>query len=289
MAMNLRHGWLVVGFAALFCQKVQAQQIQGVDLASTNETIPFQLRNKFLILVEGWSGAIGPLKFILDTGVTHTMVDVRVAGNRPPARQKGKVLNFDKNVPVDWTELPEIEIGPLRLQHVPVMVGDLKGYSEFAAGVDGVIGLDLLRATQGLRIDFRRNLITFKISGSGRSVNSADAPAIIVRVTIQGEPVPVILDTGIQGMLLYSDRMRKHHAALMLDGKNKNGHEGRLAGEQILLQEVRFGPDKLQASAFLIPAAPHSLPADIDGYVGPSILGAQMIELDFAANAIRWQ
>jgi hypothetical protein len=287
--MKRGHHWLVLGLAGLSCQVVQAQQLNGPDVTSANDTIPFQVRNNFLIQVDGRIGAIGPLKFILDTGATHSMVDARVAGNFPLARKKGKIVNFDKNLLVDWTDLPEIEIGPLHLEHVRVMVGDLKEYSDFAAGVDAVIGLDLLRASQSLRIDYQKNLVTFKISSSSGVVNSEDTKALIVRVMIQGAPVHVILDTGLQGMLLYADRIRKHDPGLELNGMNSQGHEGRLAGEQVALQGIRFGPDELQASVFFIPTAPDSLPADLDGYVGPSVLGAQLIELDFAANTIRWQ
>jgi predicted aspartyl protease len=287
--MRFSFGWLVLGLASLFCQRIHAQQLLSVAQTDTNNTIPFQLKNNFLILVEGRIGDVGPLKFILDTGFTHTIVDARAAGNLPLVRQKGKVLNFDKYVPVDWTELPEIQLGPLRAQHVPVMVGDLKQYSELAAGVDVIIGLDLLRVFQSVRVDYRRSLLTFKTSDPGSFLSSGDVSALVVQFTIQGQPVRLILDTGLQGILLYTDRFRKHHLGVKLNGPITRGHEGRLAGEQVMLSGIHFGRDELQAPAFFIPAAPNLLPADIDGYVAPNILGAQMIELDFAANTIRWQ
>jgi predicted aspartyl protease len=287
--MTFRSGWMVVGLLALLCQRLPAQSVPSVTKTSTCDSIPFQLVHHFMIQVAGRIGGGEPLKLILDTGVTHTMVDARVASSLGLERRRGKVLNFDRYVPMDWAELPEIEIGPLHFHNVRVMVGDLEQYSEFVSGVDAIVGLDLLRANESVRIDYQTNLVAFKISGSGPSTNSGDVPALIVRVTIQGEPVRAVIDTGLQGMFLYSDRMRKHHPALELRGKGSHACERRLAGEQVLLQEVGFGPDKLPASAFLIRAAPRSLPADIDGYVGPSILGAQMIELDFANNVIRWQ
>jgi hypothetical protein len=45
------------------------------------------------------------------------------------------------------------------------MIGDLKQFSEFGDGVDAVIGTDLLRMSQSMRIDFGSKLVTFKFAG----------------------------------------------------------------------------------------------------------------------------
>jgi hypothetical protein len=45
----------------------------------------------------------------------------------------------------------------------------------------------------------------------------------------------------------------------------------------------------LQSSVFLLPVAPASLPDDIDGYIGTNALHAQMVELNFASQKLRWQ
>jgi predicted aspartyl protease len=281
--------WFVLGYLVLHSPAIQAQPGPNTAPTTLNHAIPFQLRSGFLILVEGRIGALTPLKFILDTGATHTVVDRRIADKLSLPRQQGKVLNFDRYAKVQWTNLPELQLGPLHARDVQVMVSDLKQFSEFAEGVDAIIGLDLLRTSQSLRIDYGKSLVAFKASDAYVPVNSENVTALIVRLQVQGQPVRLIVDTGLQGMLLYTDRLRNHVPQLKLTDKITEAHEGRLVGENAKLAGIRFGTDELQASVMLIPGAPVSLPAEIDGYLGTNLLHAQMIELDFASNRLRWQ
>ena len=118
--------WFVLGYLVLHSPAMQAQPGPNTAPTTFNHAIPFQLRSGFLILVEGRIGALTPLKFILDTGATHTVVDRRIADKLSLPRQQGKVLNFDRYAKVQWTNLPELQLGPLRAQDVHVMVDDLK-------------------------------------------------------------------------------------------------------------------------------------------------------------------
>jgi predicted aspartyl protease len=281
--------WLVLACLVLHSQAIQAQASPNTATTTLNDAIPFQLGSGFLILMKGRIGPLTPLKFILDTGAMHTVVDGRIADKLSLPRQKGKVLNFDRYAKVEWTNLPELQLGPLYARDVHVMVSDLKQFSEFAEGVDAIIGLDLLRTSQSLRIDYGKSLVTFKTSVAYVPVNSENITALIVRLPVQGQAVRLIVDTGLQGMLLYADRLRSHVPQLKVTNKVTQAHEGRLSGENAKLAGIRFGTNDLQASVFLIPGAPESLPADIDGYLGTSIPHTQIIELDFASNTIRWQ
>ena len=47
---------------------------------------------------------------------------------------------------------------------------------------------------------------------------------------------------------------------------------------------LRLGTTELKDSAFLMEMAPSSLPAEIDGYLGLSVLNARYVELDFEAG-----
>jgi hypothetical protein len=118
-------------------------------------------------------------------------------------------------------------------------------------------------------------------------VNCENVFALIVRLPVQGQSVRLIVDTGHEGMLLYADRLRSHAPQLKLTDKISQAHVGRLSGEQAKLPGIHFGSDELEASVFLIPGAPKSLPAGIDGYLGTTALQAQTIELDFASNTLR--
>ena len=76
---------------------------------------------------------------------------------------------------------------------------------------------------------------------------------------------------------------------IQLSGPMSQVYAGRLRGQAAILTGIRLGANELQSSVLLLPGAPASLPADIDGYIGTSFGWAQMVELDFASNTLRWQ
>jgi hypothetical protein len=89
--------------------------------------------------------------------------------------------------------------------------------------------------------------------------------------------------------MLYEDRLQWHLPHLRLSGTVSPAHVGRLRGHAATLTGIQLGTEDLQSSVLLLPRAPASLPADIDGYLGTNALHADMIELNFASHALRWQ
>ena len=155
--------------------------------------------------------------------------------------------------------------------------------------MDAIIGLDLLRTSQSLWIDYGKSLVAFQRSDAYVPMNFENAIVLTARLPVQGQAVRLIVDTGLDGMLLYADRLRNHVPQLTLTDKITGAHEGRLEGETAKLAGIRLGTDDLQAVVMLVPRAPVSLSAEIDGYLGTNLLHAQTIELDFASNRLRWQ
>jgi predicted aspartyl protease len=254
-----------------------------------DSTLPFQLRNGFLITVEGRIGLLSRLHFILDTGATQTVVDSKVAARLLLPLHKAKVLNFDHSVKVDSTTIPDLQLGSLTICNLPVIVGDLAQFSEFSSGIDGIIGRDALRSTTSLLIDYRFNILTLRYATNALVAAEKSPQALTVSLPVQGQHVRLVFDTGLQGMLLYSDRLRSHVPQLRLSEKITNAHEGRLAGERAILPGIQLGRDELQASVFLLKKAPRAFPENIYGCVGPNLLHAQVLELNFASNSLRWQ
>jgi predicted aspartyl protease len=285
--MKFPFRFFALGFL-IIAEGIQSHQIAVAVRTTSNDVIPFQLGSEFLIVLEGQIGPLTGLVFILDTGATHTMVDDSIADKLLLPRHKGKILNFDKRITVDWTNLPELHLGPLAAHDFPVMVGDLKRVSEFAKGADVILGLDFLRTAQSIRIDYRSRLVTIRTPAEG-SANFLNGNALIVLIPLQGRPARLIVDTGLQSLLLYKDRLRRHLPELELSGPISQAYAGRLKCESAVLTGIRLGADELQSSVLLLPRAPASLPGEIDGYIGTNLLHAQMIELNFASKTLRWQ
>lgn len=250
-------------------------------------TIPFRLDGGFLITVGGRIGTLGPLRFLLDTGATHTMISKKIAERLSLARVRGSVVNFDREVTVEWARVPKLEMGPIVVRDVRVMVAELKEFSEFAESVDAVVGLDVLRSSRSVRIDYDRREVTFRGAGEGPA-DGEGATVLTVRVPVQGRAVRLIVDTGMRDLLLYRDRLLAHVPEMKWEGRVWEASEGRLTGQWRKLPGIRLGDDEL-AAAMVLPGAPNGLPADIDGYLGTSVLRARAIELDFAGNRLTWE
>lgn len=276
--------WFVLGLLLLQAHPLQAQQDDVSVQSAANDTIPFHLGNGFLLFVEGRVGNVGPLKFILDTGATQTILDARIADKLALRRQKGRVLNYDRSASIEWAVLPELQIGPLDAQNVRLMVGDLKEFTDYAAGVDAIVGLDVLRRLQSMRIDYDAMTISLKPIGN-LFATPQPTQAFTVALPVQGHIVYLMVDTALQGILLYQNRVRQ----LKFTDRISRVHIGRLLGDQAKLSGVRIGPQELQMPVLILPEAPTALSTDIGGYIGIDALSARLVEFDFAANTLRWQ
>src|SRR6185437_2406250 len=111
----------------------------GPAMTHSRSEIPFKLYAGYLIVSEGRIGDFDKLRVVLDTGVTHSVIDRELAGKIAVARRSGKVINFDKTVPADWAEVPDIQFGPIRATNFSVMVSDLRYFQSFATRIDAVV------------------------------------------------------------------------------------------------------------------------------------------------------
>lgn len=267
--------------------ETRAQQPLLSASTRPQQSIPFRLEHGFLITVEGRIGSLTRLKFILDTGSSRSFIDRRIADRLQVARRKGKVLNFNKWKDVETAVVSELQVGPLNSKDAPVGVGDLKKFSEFAEDADAIVGMDLLRSTGGFLIDYQTGLLTFRIP-SANALKTADSTVLTIPASVQDRTLHLVIDTGIQGVLLYASHFRKRNLRFQAHDMEKV-FLGKLAGEQIILPGIRLGPDQIQDHVILLRGEPRDLPANLDGYVGIKVLRARVIEFDFESNILRWQ
>jgi len=62
---------------------------------------------------------------VLDTGSTYTVISRKIADRLFVPRQQGqeRILNFDREVKLEWTNLPELQLGPPVARDLRVLVG----------------------------------------------------------------------------------------------------------------------------------------------------------------------
>src|SRR5262249_33725943 len=145
------------------CALIGPLRAQSSVPSETSAAVPFQLTSDFLVVVEGQVGDIGGLKFIVDTGATRSVIDRKLAGKLHLRRHVGKIMNFDRYIPIEWADVPDLRMGPLRAADLRITVVDLAEYSEFTKTVDGIIGLDLLSRTDKLTIDYSEKRLYFEL------------------------------------------------------------------------------------------------------------------------------
>jgi len=274
---------LVVGF--LFSSFLDAQDL---DISAVRRTIPFQLVSNFLVVVNGRVGELDGLKFILDTGASYTLIDQKVADRLKLRRSPGKITNFNREVPVEWAEIPDLRVGPLQTGTFRVMVAKLADYSDFAENVDGIIGLDLLGRSKKLFIDYEKHTVSWELEGE--TADRLPAPGYFtIPIVVQGFPMHLIIDTGLQVMVLYKDRLHKGLPDLRTEGEAIQGGVGRLQTTRMKLPGVRLVGPETVATVFLADGPEAGKLPGIDGYLGVAWLQAKRVEFDFAARVLRWQ
>jgi predicted aspartyl protease len=286
----MRHAMLLRGRTALVLGFIFTSLLdaQDVRISAVRSTIPFQLLSDFLVVVNGQVGDLDGLKFILDTGASYTLIDQKVADRLRLRRHPGKITNFNRDVPVDWAEIPNLRVGPLQTGAFRVLVAKLGEYSAFAENVDGIIGLDLLGRSKKLFIDYEKQTVSWELAGDG--TGGRPSPKYLsIPFVVQGFPMHLIIDTGFQGILLYKDRLHQGLPNLRTEGEAIKVGLGRLQTTQVKLPGVRlFGPETV-ATVFLTDGPNNGDPPGVDGYLGIASLNAKRVEFDFVGRVLRWQ
>lgn len=260
------------------------------DPTESRSGIPFKLYGGYLVVIEGRIGDLGKLRFVLDTGVTHSVIDRKLAGRISVVRRSGKVLNFDKTVPADWVEVPEVQFGPINVAHFSMMVADLRYFQSFATNVDAVIGLDLLRLSS-FSIDFDARKVFFGPveTASGVPMNS-DPVCLSVQFVVGDGRLQLLVDTGAQALVLYEGRVLDRIGQFRIAGETEGSSMGGYVhAKRAILARAGLGTTELDRGVFLVKAPPESVLPGIDGYLGTAALKARRIDFNFETNTLAWK
>jgi predicted aspartyl protease len=275
----------------LFPTALQASDQPRPSENASGGQLPFRLVSGYLIQVEGRIGDQTHLKFILDTGATISMVGQRVAEKLKLDAHTAQSFNFDRNLQWETATLPEVQFGPIRAGNVVVLVGDLARYSEFAGKADAVIGMDLLQLSN-VAIDFGTGVLIFDPTPQKTYLAGGDpmTKCLVVELQVQDRPVHLLVDTGMPGILLYEERLRKRVPSLRTAGSLKNATMGgRVPVKQATLPDVVFGHRTREVPVLLLPSPAADMLPGIDGIVGISALQAHRIHFDFFNKTLSWE
>jgi len=276
--------------ALLLSRFTAAQQMPTAGPSTSSVEIPFRLHHGFLIVVQGRIGNLNGLRFLLDTGTTTSVLNSKIADKLNLPRHAANLVNYGKTFAVESATIPEVQFGPVHAAGKRILITDLRKFSDLADKVDALIGLDLLELNN-LTVDYNRRTVLFSpIDHTVQSAQIKSEPlCFIVKAQVQGHPIYLIFDTGVDGVLLYEDRLRARVPGLKMEADAKEVPLGRRMSIKLaILPEMRVGPTVLDGRVALMEGSPGNMLDGIDGYIGIAPLHSTRIAFDFASKTLRW-
>jgi len=267
-------------------------QPQEIDAQGGGEDagISFELSAGYLIVVKGRIGSLTNLRFVLDTGATRSVVDRKIVDRLHVSVQgeQHQVFSFDRASSLKQAKFQDVQFGPVRLANPSMLVADLPRFSDFGRDVDALIGMDLLRA-RNFAIDYDSRKVSFSPPDRAGSaaVPESDPLFFTLRILIQEHPVHLVVDTGVDGVLLFEHTLLESVPNLRIEGRTKATSLGRrLRAKWATLPNVSIGAMNGDIRVLLMKAYPGQILRGVDGYIGPASLKARRIEFNFTDRTL---
>jgi hypothetical protein len=226
---------------------------------------------------------------MLDTGSTNSVLRSGLADGQSFVRRTTRIVNLEQVLTQDLAEVPDFELGALRIAHLSMMLNDLTHLK--VHGIDGIIGLDVLRL-RSFSIDFARRRITFGSSPTLRSsvMMELNKAYLAVDVQLLDRPVRLLLDSGVSTILLYRDRLGNRPPELRVERRIRGTSLGGATSlEVVMLPPIKLKGTSLNRHAVLLRNSPAGFLPGLAGYLSLNALGAQRTTFDFEKNIFSWE
>jgi predicted aspartyl protease len=253
--------------------------------------LPLEVYGGYLLVVEGNIGARHGLKFLLDTGATHTTLDRSLAQAIDAPTRKVKILNGDRVVAIDEITLPELSLGPIQARNLDVTVADLRYLQASGVSVDAIVGLDIL-SRRNFLLDLAQKRVTFGGVAPLLPHSAAlrvDPFSVQVQIEVDGHPAWMIADTGTPAILFFEDRLAALRVSYRTTGRIIGTTFSGSGDSQIAyVPHLRVSNQNLAPRAYLSATPKTTFVANTAGYFGVACLHARRIAFDFEKRELRW-
>ena len=251
--------------------------------------VPFELYQHHLIVTKGSIGSLNGLNMLIDTGTIPSMVDGRIARKLHVQAKPSMLVAFGQSVAIQSTMLNGFRIGGRQPDTVPAGVNDLS-YLE-GVRIDAIVGLDVLARTS-FSIDYRKRVLRFSPGDREESVAPLELawPFVTVQMTIAGQQVRLLVDTGSSDLVLFKLRMPASLSGAPWRGdKMVHYASGAARLRRLDLRQIGLGADHWdKLTDWALDRVPDGYPPGIDGVLGVLALDCQRVRFDFERNELGW-
>jgi predicted aspartyl protease len=132
---------------------VKARRVRAVKLAR-----PISTSAPLLVVPVRVNGS-GPLRFLLDTGASHSCVSPQLAERLGLARRgRATALGAGGALELRLAAVESLRVGPAEVKALTVAIVDIAHVEQLVRGLDGVLGNDFLRRFV-VTLDYRKGTV----------------------------------------------------------------------------------------------------------------------------------
>jgi hypothetical protein len=258
--------------------------------SSLQTKLPFRLHWAYLVIVQGSIGHIHNLNFLVDTGASPSVVDLKISRSLGLSAQPARVTLSGTSVPAQLVVLPSILLGPIRAESLPVLSQDLSFFQKaIGTKVDVIVGLDVLRKSS-FTINYRTSEMIFgpieRLHFSAPF--ETDTPVVTIRMQSLHQQFRLVLDTGGPDLMLLQSRLLAMPPFESLGMENVSDVSGSFHRKKVRIPDVYFGKEKIGSQIAFILEDRKDEGDNFDGVLGVRGAKFQKVAFDFPNRTFSW-
>jgi predicted aspartyl protease len=251
------------------------------DHSIPHASIPVTVYRGFLVVAEGqFGGEAAHRNFIIDTGTSPSIVNIGVARHLGLPLSQAKLSAIGRQSETFAATVPQIRLGPLQADSVPVLVTDLSSVErDLNLPIAGILGMDVL-ARISFRLDYGNRLMEFgEIDPAGIPVSlSTGADLPIAEVKVSGKVLHLLVDTGSDRLVFFGAKS----AAEFSPNTANNLLQGNSVASSVPVRavsslEFELNGRHFRQNAYFVPDSEEPL---FDGLLSVRSLGIRVLSLD---------
>jgi len=268
---------------SLGCAAETHNDARNVDTnAMQRNNVPVGIHNGFLVVATGQiGGLVQKQNFVVDTGTAPSILNARLARKMGLQVTSGTLVAVGRTVKTGQAVLPELDLGPIHVQGLPVNVMDLSQWEQkLGMEVAGLIGMDVL-GRASFRLDYEKKELEFgKGAAQGIAIGYDGLRGLpLADATLQGKRVRLIVDTGSDLVVVYGEKWDATQSAKQVkESQQGTSVAEQVAARQISQAEMELGGKQFRGlRAYYVPSAKGT---GYDGFLGVTALKLHGISFD---------